>query len=173
LSANGARISIIDVDADNARLVGDECMAGGAPDALGFKGDVRDRNAIRAALSAAAEKMGPIDTFVYSAGILRTGRLATMSAADFDLVMDVNLKGFFTCVQEVLPHMSGSSLRKSIVAISSISALRPKVAGGAYAASKVGLQYLVRVLAVELGSGLTNQSQKITVAAMQMAEKKV
>lgn len=156
MSANGARICIIDVDADKAQSVGDECMAGGAGDALAFKGDVRDRNAIRAALGAAAEKMGTIDTFVYSAGMLRTGPLATMSAADFDLVMDVNLKGFFTCVQEVLPHMSEGSSRKSIVAVSSISARRPKVAGGAYAASKIGLEYLVRVLAVELGSrGIT------------------
>lgn len=155
-SATGARICIVDMDADGARLVRDECMRDGAGNALGLEADVRDRSAIHTALGAAAEKFGAIDTFIYAAGILRTGPLATISAADFDLVIDVNLKGFFTCVQEVLPHMSATSLRQSIVAVSSISALRPKVGGGVYAASKIGLQYLVRVLAAELGSrGIT------------------
>ena len=67
------------------------------------------------------------------------------------------MRGFFVSVRAALPALrAGKERRRSIVALSSAAALRPKVSSGAYAASKAALSHLVRVFAVELaGEGIT------------------
>jgi NAD(P)-dependent dehydrogenase (short-subunit alcohol dehydrogenase family) len=96
-----------------------------------------------------------IHALVCSAGVFRTGPLMTLSEADYDALFDINTKGCWLLAKAAYPlltHAATTDAPARIVFVSSAAALRPKVGGGAYAASKVALTYITRVLAVELAS---------------------
>jgi NAD(P)-dependent dehydrogenase (short-subunit alcohol dehydrogenase family) len=90
---------------------------------------------------------------VCSAGIFRTGPLLAMAEADFDALFAVNTKGAWLAARAALPLLERAARPEAparIVFVASIAAIRPKVGGGAYAASKAALVQLTRVLAVEM-----------------------
>jgi len=115
-----------------------------------------------AGMAAVFERIGTatraIDALICSAGIFRTGPLLEMPEADFDALFAVNTKGAWLAARAALPLLrAATSLDRParVVFVASIAALRPKVGGGAYAASKVALTQLARVLSVELaGQGI-------------------
>lgn len=97
-----------------------------------------------------------IDALICSAGILRTSPLMEMSVADFDNVFAVNTRGPWLCARAAMPLLRERSAVTSdgparVIMLASIAVVRPKVGGGAYAASKAALNHLVRVMSVELG----------------------
>jgi NAD(P)-dependent dehydrogenase (short-subunit alcohol dehydrogenase family) len=105
-----------------------------------------------ASVSEAFSKIEALQALVCCAGVLRTGLLETMPIADFDLVFNVNLRGTFLCAQTALPLLRAGVTPLSparVVLLSSIAALRPKVTGGVYAASKAAVSQLCRVMAAE------------------------
>jgi NAD(P)-dependent dehydrogenase (short-subunit alcohol dehydrogenase family) len=110
------------------------------------------------AFALIGSRVPALDALVCSAGIFRTGPLLAMSESDFDALFAVNTKGAWLCARAALPllRQAGSETGSPrIVFVASIAALRPKVGGGAYAASKVALTQMARVLAVELaGEGI-------------------
>ncbi len=108
--------------------------------------DVTDAASVRDAIAAA----GPIDILVNNAGIAVTKPLLAQQAADFDQVVDVNLRGCFLVATEVARGMVAGKRAGSIINIASILGERiiPGVAG--YTAAKAGLLHLTRQMAVEL-----------------------
>ncbi|TAJ31190.1 SDR family NAD(P)-dependent oxidoreductase [Bosea sp. (in: a-proteobacteria)] len=116
--------------------------AGGAAQALGL--DVTDPTSVSAAL---AERH--FDILINNAGISGAGRAADLSEADWDAVIDTNLKGVFLVAQAAARGMRESGRGGAIVNIASI--LGERVAGGvsAYAASKAGVIQLTKALALE------------------------
>lgn len=116
--------------------------AGGAAKTLVL--DVADSASIAAALSSRS-----FDILVNNAGVSGAGRAADISEADWDAVLDTNLKGVFLVAQAVARGMREAGKGGSIVNIASI--LGHRVAGGvsAYAASKAGVIQLTKVLALE------------------------
>ncbi len=116
--------------------------AGGRADALAL--DVANAPSVAAALDGK-----PFDILINNAGISGAGRAADLPEADWDAVVDTNLKGAFLMAQAVARGMRETGKGGAIINIASI--LGQRVAGGvaAYAASKAGLIQLTKALALE------------------------
>ena len=112
--------------------------------------DVSDADAVDRAVAETVSRFGAVHVLVNAAGINIPNRaLETLSLEDFRRVIDVNLAGAFYCVRAVLPAMrkQGSG---TIVNIVSDAGLYPNVkAGGAYVASKFGLDGLTQMINLE------------------------
>jgi NAD(P)-dependent dehydrogenase (short-subunit alcohol dehydrogenase family) len=114
--------------------------------------DVRDAEQVVTSFAAAARTAPRLNALVACAGVLRAGRMEAMSVEDFDLIFDVNMRGAWLCAKHALPALKAAAAAGEIariVFLSSIAALRPKVNGGIYAASKAAVSQMTRVLAVE------------------------
>ena len=115
--------------------------------------DVRDADNVASVFSEIAQQAPFVDALICSAGILRTGPLMDMAIEDFDQLFAVNTRGAWLCTKAALPLLrqaASSQMPSRVVMLGSIAAIRPKIGGGAYAASKAALSRLVRVMAVEL-----------------------
>ncbi len=156
-AAHGAKVAALDVNTSQLEGFAEELKTAGAENAFCAAADVRDSSMLNAVLNQTAAELGGLDHLVFTSGILRVGALADMAEDEFDDVFAVNMRGFWIAARAALPHLqSGPERRKSITALSSAAAIRPKASSGAYAASKIALSHLVRVLAVELASsGIT------------------
>lgn len=120
--------------------------------------DVSDSVSVAHAFETVHARTPALDALVCSAGIFRTGPLLEMAEADFDALFAVNTKGAWLSAKAALPGLLRATRPGSpakMVFVCSISAIRPKVGGGAYSASKVALAQMTRVLSVELaGQGV-------------------
>ncbi len=145
-AAEGARVVICDVKDET-----------GQPDY--YKVNVVDRQAVQAWVDDVAAKYGRIDVLVNNAGVTRDGQLVKMQdgqlvkqmpEADFDLVVDINLKGVFNCTQAVVPHMikGGGGV---ILNASSVVGLDGNFGQTNYVATKAGVVGMTKVWARELG----------------------
>lgn len=125
-----------------------------------YHADVSRPESVQAAFSALGGDLGGLDVLVCAAGVLRTGRIDAMDEADWNAVIGVNLSGVFHSCRAALPLLrrpegyTGS--HRKIAVIASASGMHPKVALGAYSASKQGVANLVRVLAAELAAERIN-----------------
>ncbi len=139
----GGRVALLDLP--GARLDDAAAQLG----ALAAPADVRDGAAVRAAVDGAASGLGGLDTVVYSAGVIHIKPLDEVTDDDWDLTLDVNLRGAFVVARAAAPHLRASG-RGRLVAISSDAGRRGFAWIQAYTASKFGLVGLVESLAVEL-----------------------
>ena len=115
--------------------------------------DVTDADALEAAASETAARVGPIRVLVVNAGILGPVRRAwEIDAADLRKVIDVNLVSAFLTVRAVVPHLLANPGpdRGRIVVMSSVQGKEGTALSGPYAASKAGLIALTKVLGKEL-----------------------
>ncbi len=109
----------------------------------------------RAVVEAAEARFGRLDILVNNAGIARGGPVADMDPADWADSLDANLTGTFQMCQAAIPALRRAGGGR-IINASSFAAIVPSLGGAAYAASKVGVEALTRVLAGELGpDGIT------------------
>ena len=111
--------------------------------------DVRDDEAVAAAVAAAMERFGRIDVLFNNAGVCFYGLAHEMSEAEWDTMIDINLKGAWIVARHVIPHMIAAR-RGVIVNNSSIAGLRGMNRLSHYAASKWGLTGLTKSWAIEL-----------------------
>jgi NAD(P)-dependent dehydrogenase (short-subunit alcohol dehydrogenase family) len=145
LHSAGARVAILDLVDD--KLAQAEREFGGT--ALGLVADVRSPEAVEQAVESAASVFEGLDTLVISAGVIHIKPLEEVSERDWDLTIDVNLKGAFLTAQAAVSHLRDSG-RGRIVAIASDAGRRGFAWIQAYVASKFGLVGLIESLAVEL-----------------------
>ena len=125
---------------------------GGAADA-GI--DVTKAAAVAAGVAAVIAAHGRVDILVNNAGILRDAQLAKMSEADFDAVLDVNLKGIFTCTKAVAGGMIARGSGR-ILNASSVVGLYGNFGQTNYVATKAAVVGMTKVWARELGpKGIT------------------
>ena len=131
--------------------------AGGV--AIAQRVDVSKAGECAAAAAAVRERFGRIDALINNAGIVRDGQLVKvkdgqvvgqMSAEQFSLVLDVNLKGVFHCTQAVVPTMIAQKYGR-IVSTSSVVALYGNFGQTNYVAAKAGVIGMTKVWARELG----------------------
>lgn len=127
--------------------------------ALAVRCDVSDAAQVDALAKAAVEAFGRIDILVNNAGITRDNLLMRMSEADFDLVVNANLKGTFLCMKAVSRLMLKQRYGR-IVNVSSVVGLRGNAGQVNYAASKAGVVGMTKSLAKELAS------RRVTVNAV-------
>ncbi len=155
LAALGADIAV--VYAGNAEKANEVCAA---CEALGVRArayqcNVADFDAVKQTVAAVKAELGSVDILVNSAGITRDGLVAAMREADFDAVIDTNLKGTFNMIR----HCARLFLRTGrgrIVNISSVAGVSGNAGQANYSASKAGVIGLTKSVARELApKGIT------------------
>jgi NAD(P)-dependent dehydrogenase (short-subunit alcohol dehydrogenase family) len=147
LSAAGAAVAVVDVDAKRAEETAAELGSG----AIGLGADVRSAADVRAAVDRVVESFGGLDTVVISAGVFHMGELDGVTEDDWDRTLDVNLKGAFLATQAAMPHLRESG-RGRVVMISSDAGKRGFSALAPYTASKFGLNGLMESVAAEVAA---------------------
>jgi 3-oxoacyl-[acyl-carrier protein] reductase len=130
-------------------IVEDIRMDGGS--AVAARVDVRDAKSVEQLFRRAEETLGGVDVLINCAGIAAFDPLREYSEDDWDSVIDTNLKGAFLCSRTAVPYFERRG-GGDIVNVSSLAASTGSFEGGAYAASKAGLNLLTRSLALELAS---------------------
>lgn len=149
----GARVGLVDVDGEAlskgvARVGADES------DLAHFTGDVRDERFLRDVMSDVVDRWGRLDVLVNNAGITRDNRIENVTAEEWDVVLDVNLKGAFLGCRAAVPHMKAQAHGRIINMVS--HSWLGRIGQVNYSASKGGLVSLTRTLALELArDGIT------------------
>jgi 3-oxoacyl-[acyl-carrier protein] reductase len=144
-ASEGAKVVVADMKKDAADAVAGAIRDVGG-EAISIELDVRSKSAVESAVKQTLEKFGAINILVNNAGITKDAFAKKMSEEDWDIVIDVNLKGAFLCSQAVIPHISEGG---RILNTSSIGVLG-NLGQSNYAASKMGIIGLTRTLALEL-----------------------
>ncbi len=130
------------------------CKAENA-NAVAVQADVSTAEGCKVLFEQAVNAFGRVDILVNNAGITRDNLILRMSEADFDAVLDANLKGAFLCCKEAARRMVRQRYGR-IVNLSSVVGLRGNAGQTNYSASKAGLIGLTKALAKEEGpSGIT------------------
>jgi NAD(P)-dependent dehydrogenase (short-subunit alcohol dehydrogenase family) len=144
---HGATVAILDLDAGQAAAAADDLGAAH----VGLACNVTDRAACRAAADELVRRWGRIDVLVNNAGITQPLKVMQIEPANYDAVLDVNLRGTLYMSQAVIPAMR-EKRSGSIVNLSSVSAQRGGgIFGGPhYSAAKAGVLGLTKAMAREL-----------------------
>jgi len=157
LAARGAQVAVCDLKAEwCADTVAEIEKAGGK--AKGYGVDVSDSAAVDGCVKSVIADFGGVDILVNNAGITKDGLLMRMSDADWDAVINVNLKGTFLFTRAVSRPMmknkaaDGSQLGGSIINIASVVGIMGNAGQANYTASKGGVIALTKTTAKELGS---------------------
>jgi len=149
-TSEGASVVVGDINIEQAQQVVDEIKNQGGT-AIAFKADVANRAEVHNLVKSALENFKAIHILVNNAGVTRHAPLLEMTEEDWDVVLDVDLKGVFNCTQAVLGHMMEQRYGK-IINISSAAGLGgPLMYRANYAPAKAGVIQLTKVTAVEAG----------------------
>lgn len=143
----GAKLAIVDIDGEAAKNCATKISADGG-DAITLGADVTNKQSVTGIIKAALDRWGRVDILVNVAGGAERKRVIDMTAADWDRVVDVNLKSVFLCSQAVLPAMLKQRYGK-IVNISSIYGFTGNATRSSYAAAKAGVAAFTKSLALE------------------------
>ncbi len=144
MAAEGARVAVLDLDGDAARRVAAEL------DTVAIETNVADTDALVAAFALAADALGGLTAVFNNAGIGNLKPMHTYSEKEWDLLVDVNLKGTFNGVRAAVPHLRANG-GGSIVNMASVSGVIPTRGEAPYAAAKAGAIALTRSAALEYG----------------------
>jgi len=148
LVEDGIDVAVLDLDpAAAADTVATLTRAGGRAVPIGV--DVSDADSVGRAVEEVAERLGPPGILVNNAGVTRDNMLFLLSPDDWDLVINVNLRGTFLMTHAVAEHMAKLGWGR-VVNLSSIAAVG-NVGQANYSAAKAGIEGLTKTLALELG----------------------
>lgn len=115
-----------------------------------FKADVSKRNEVNAMIDFCIKEFGQIDILINNAGISQSKLFVDITEAEWDNMLDINLKGIFNCTQSALKYMLPVKSGK-IINISSIWGITGASCEVHYSASKAGIIGMTKALAKELG----------------------
>ena len=146
LLAHGSQVAIGDL---SAKSLGEAERALHGCNTLFLELDVTSAASVGEAVRSCQQRFGGLDTLLNSAGVIRFAPLAEISEAEWDLVIDVNLKGAFLCSQAASPLLRTSG-RGRIISIGSDASKIGCPMIVPYCASKAGLVGLTKALAAEL-----------------------
>jgi 3-oxoacyl-[acyl-carrier protein] reductase len=146
LAAQGARIVIADLQAEQARTKAADIVSGGGQ-AIGVECDITSPESCESAAQAAIDQFGRLDGVVNCAGISRPHDSISLPPADWARMVDVQLNGAFYAAQACARRMWASG--GAIVFITSANAEAAFPRRAAYCAAKAGVAMLTKVLAIE------------------------
>jgi 3-oxoacyl-[acyl-carrier protein] reductase len=153
LAQDGFAVAVLDLEESAGKETVEKITAAGGR-AIAVGADVSNAEQVAAAVERVASELGAPTVLVNNAGVLRDNLLFKMSEQDWDLVMNVHLKGAFLMTRAVQKHMVDAGYGR-IVNLSSSSALGNRGQAN-YSAAKAGLQGFTKTLAKELGKfGIT------------------
>jgi NAD(P)-dependent dehydrogenase (short-subunit alcohol dehydrogenase family) len=142
-------VALIDRNLAGAEAVAEELRAAGATaQAIGC--DVSDEQSVATAVEKTRAALGPVAVLVNNAGLLRAGPLETVSLADWNRAIAVNLTGYLICARAFGRDMLAAG-KGSLVHVASIAAINPQTNSGSYSPGKAGVLLLSRQLAAEWG----------------------
>ncbi len=118
---------------------------------IAIRADLAKVSEVQRLVDGAISQMGKLDILVNNAGIEKKGMVWEVTEADYDAVVDVNLKGVFFTTQEMVRHLRDTKRKGKIINISSVHEDLAFPGFTPYCAAKGGLRMLCRNLAVELG----------------------
>jgi 3-oxoacyl-[acyl-carrier protein] reductase len=148
LAADGFAVAVLDLDEATTKDTVAEIEAAGGR-ALGVGADVSDAEQVQAAVDRIAAELGAPVVLVNNAGVIRDNMLFKMTEVDWDLVMNVHLRGAFLMTRACQQHMVEATWGR-VVNLSSTSALGNRGQAN-YSTAKAGLQGFTKTLAIELG----------------------
>jgi len=167
LARQGAAVVVNDVD---EQVAGDAVAAieaaGGR--AVAVVAPVGPTETAELLVQTAVDTYGRLDILVTNAGVLRDTVLWKMSDDDFDLVVNVHLRGTFTCVRAAARYMRENQVAGRIICIGSPTGQRGNFGQTNYAAAKAGIAGMVRTWALELKKAGITANTVIPVAATAM-----
>lgn len=159
LAKKGAKIAILDLDQD-AMATTKTLVEEAGSEARGYQCNVANEEQVEATFNQIVADFGSIEGLVNNAGILRDAQLIKvkdgkvvkkMSAENFDLVVDVHMKGAFLCAREAAAHMVELGVEEGCIVSMSSIAYRGNFGQTNYSAAKAGIVSMSRVWAKELG----------------------
>ncbi|HVF55969.1 MAG TPA: glucose 1-dehydrogenase [Pyrinomonadaceae bacterium] len=148
-SEEGARVALVGRNQVELEKVASEVAERGG-DAVGIIADVTIEEDARRAVAETVEKFAALDILVNAAGILANGTIENTPLADWDAMMNVNLRSVFHLMQLALPHLERRP--GNVVNVSSVTGLRAFPGVLAYCVSKAGVDQLTRCAALELAA---------------------
>ena len=146
----GADVALFDVNPEQLERTAQELRALGRR-AEGLTVDVTDGKQVDDGVAKVLDKLGRIDILINNAGITKDGLLIRMDDAQWDRVLNINLKGTFLCTRAVAKHLL-KQRRGRIVSIASIVGIIGNPGQANYAASKAGIIGMTKSVAKELAS---------------------
>lgn len=145
----GSSIVIVDVLEEGREVADDINSMSGNEVAIFVKADVSREEDVKNMVEVALERFGKINVLVNNAGVGHFKDIMETSVAEWDRIININLRGAFLCCKYVVPHMIRAG-GGSIINVSSIVGVRGGERCIAYAASKAGLIGLTKSLATDL-----------------------
>jgi NAD(P)-dependent dehydrogenase (short-subunit alcohol dehydrogenase family) len=169
LARQGAAVIINDVNQEIAdQAVASITEAGGR--AAAVVAPVGSSETADQLVKTAVDTFGGLDILVTNAGILRDKSLLKMTDDDFDAVINVHLKGTFTCVRSAFAYFKENGVAGRIVTIGSPTGQRGNFGQTNYAAAKAGIVGMVRTWAMEMKKAGVSVNAVIPVAATAMTK---
>jgi NAD(P)-dependent dehydrogenase (short-subunit alcohol dehydrogenase family) len=144
LSAKGAKVALVGLEAEELARVAAEC----GPDAGAWEADVTSWTELEKAVAAIAERYGRIDVVVANAGIAATGFTRSIDPAAFERVINVDLLGVWRTVRVTLPHLVAA--KGYAMLLSSAAAIIHIPGNAAYSAAKAGVEAFGNSLRAEV-----------------------
>jgi len=149
LARAGCRVAVNYHDTPDGAVQTVAAIRQSGGEAFAVHGDVRSASAVKAMVEEVVERTGALDVLVNNAGIQISRPSHELSAADFEIVLAVNLRGAFMCAREAIKRFLDAGTAGSIVNISSVHQDIPKPDYLGYSVSKGGMRNLTRTLALE------------------------
>jgi NAD(P)-dependent dehydrogenase (short-subunit alcohol dehydrogenase family) len=149
MAAFGARVAVLDRDADSARRTAAD-ITGAGGEALAVHADAREPEAVDAALDATAAQLGLVDVLVNNAGGVFAAPFLEAAPKGWHALWRANLESVLHCTQRVARRLVDSGRAGSIINVVSIEGVRAAPMYAAYAAAKAGAISATRTLALEL-----------------------
>ena len=147
-SQEGAKVVVVDWDKENGEKTTQELRKAGG-DSIFVKCDVSNEDQVKAMIEKTMQVYGQIDVLVNNAGVGVYKSFTDATMADWDLALNVNLKGQILCSRNVVPHMQAQG-KGAIVNISSVHAFQTVNGVAPYATSKGGVFALIHAMAIDL-----------------------
>src|SRR3954451_3261866 len=167
LAAAGAAVVVNDVDEQVAKeAVSRIEQAGGT--AVPYAAAIGGTEAAEGLVNTAVQTFGRLDTLVTNAGILRDKVLWKMSDEEFDAVVQVHLRGTFTCARAAVQHMRDRGAGGRLVLVGSPAGQRGNFGQTNYAAAKAGIAAMVRTWSMECAKAGITVNGIVPVAATAM-----
>jgi len=150
LARNGADIIVSDINLEKAEETAKEIEAIGSK-SMAIRTDVANLEDVEQTVQSVLERFGKIDFLINNAGITRDKLILRMTEEDWDVVLNINLKGTFNCTKTVIKHMAKQRSGK-IVSIASVVGEMGNAGQSNYAASKAGVIGFTKTIAREFAS---------------------
>ncbi|MDT0270210.1 SDR family oxidoreductase [Streptomyces sp. DSM 44915] len=149
--AAGARVVGMDLDQESGERVAAEATEAGPGSATFMTVDIADPESVTRSFDAAAEALGGLDVLAHPAAIQRSGDASHVTAADWDVMMAVNVRGTML-TNQAAHRLMAPNKRGSIINFGSVSGLRAEPVAPAYSASKGAVHSWTRTAAAAWGA---------------------